>query len=322
MMMVSSWGGFSLHFVAALAVLLLLLSVAAAHSDHQHQQREDPHGAATHRCGHSHEADEYFIANVEPVRYRPAKPTARPSGVKEGHQGVDDGGGGSSSSSAGATGSRDFGAKRDRSDHSHVQYAVSTTTTTAVAAAGDEGNNNNNNQSGGGGDDDDAVVVRRGLAGDEWMTWEEAQGAGQVGSLRLQFVTEFIDQGAAVLVNAEQCAAEGQQVDPSNVASASVGSGGPITCTTDDVVTDATVATVMSRLEWVQQYMADTFQVKRVAADSNITINSYAQQGYDFQQGASERADLPTYASDAGWSTHLRAAVGWGVRGGCLCSCS
>ena len=47
---------------------------------------------------------------------------------------------------------------------------------------------------------------RRELQGDTWLTWEEAQNDGEIGPLRITFVTEFFDQGeVCVLVFAMPC---------------------------------------------------------------------------------------------------------------------
>ena len=103
--------------------------------------------------------------------------------------------------------------------------------------------------------------AERQLLLDDWLTWEDAADDGQVGPLRITYVTEFWDQGAAMLEATEHCASEGQFVRPSLMTSTTVGGTGAITCMEDDVVDEFKVFVVKKRLDWVRQYVVLTTSV-------------------------------------------------------------
>jgi len=140
-----------------------------------------------------------------------------------------------------------------------------------------------------GGDDE---KPRRDLLLNDWLTWEEARVDGQVGPMRVTFVTEFWDQGATMLQDTEHCAYTNQYVTPSDMTGTTVGGTASILCTEEDVIDDSTVGIVKQRLSWVRGYVNSTFQIKQVQAGEEITINSQAQENYPFSQTTFTDTDL------------------------------
>eukprot|EP00750_Incisomonas_marina_P026897 INCI5961.7.p1 GENE.INCI5961.7~~INCI5961.7.p1 ORF type:complete len:729 (-),score=122.64 INCI5961.7:3491-5677(-) len=135
-------------------------------------------------------------------------------------------------------------------------------------------------------------AVGRNLMLNDWLTWEEAADDGELGPLRITYVTEFWDQGEQQLEATEHCAREGQFVRPSEMTATTVGGSGSIVCTEDDIVTNVTVGIVNLRLDWVKEYVAETFTVKQVQPGEGVTINSNAQENYPFSQTTFTDTDL------------------------------
>lgn len=132
---------------------------------------------------------------------------------------------------------------------------------------------------------DEMNMYKRMLADDSasepWLTWEDAEDQGSLQPLRTAFVTEFFDGSDDMLTAAETCVVAGQIVQQNKMDSANIaGSGSSQACQSDEVVSNLTQQVVNLRLDWVQQYLSDTFSVKR--ALNGITLQSSTQAGYPF----------------------------------------
>ena len=128
-------------------------------------------------------------------------------------------------------------------------------------------------------DERDSFISRK-LADEDWMTWEAAEAANTLGGLRVEFVRMY-NKSFEFLKASEQCGAVGQLVQQNKMNSPNIaGSGAQLSCEEDEVISHGLAAVVNVRLDWVEEYMIDTFTVKQ--AQSGITVSQSAQAGYPF----------------------------------------
>jgi hypothetical protein len=131
-------------------------------------------------------------------------------------------------------------------------------------------------------------------ASESWLTWEDAKAQNETGPLRVQFV-KFYSGSTDLMIAAEHCVREGQKVQQNKMIDDGVGniagSGDELECTADEVVSNETlIASIVDlRLDWVVQYMMDTFTVKQ--AQRGITLDSSTMENYPFDGNPSGPVD-------------------------------